>query len=177
METVQRRRMSWEDYLALPEKPRAEWVAGEVVVSPHATYDHQWISRRLANHLQQHLADLFVFETVNVWLPGDRLRIPDIAVFTVRERGLYPQTTPVLVVEVLSPGTRGEDTIRKPTEYAAGGVGQFWTVDPELRIIEAFGNSAGSWDLLLHLDDATPTGEVVVAGHGTVPLDLREILG
>lgn len=33
METLQRLRMSYDEYLALPEDVRAKWVDGEVVVS------------------------------------------------------------------------------------------------------------------------------------------------
>ena len=55
LSTLERRRMSWENYLALPEHPRTEWVDGEVVVTPGASWPHQRASRRLANHLEVHL--------------------------------------------------------------------------------------------------------------------------
>lgn len=34
----------------------------------------------------------------------------------------------------------------------------------------------GEWERVLRLDDATPAGEVVVGAHGTVPLDLRDVV-
>ena len=84
---------------------------------------------------------------------------------------------PVLVIEVLSPSTRAEDTIRKSMEYAEGGIGQYWIVDPDLRAIDVLINADGSWDVLAHLDDTHPTAEIGVPGQGTVPLDLAGILG
>lgn len=58
METLQRLRMSWDEYLALPEKPKAEWVDGEVVVSPSPTIRHQLISRRVSTAIEHALPDL-----------------------------------------------------------------------------------------------------------------------
>ncbi|MDT0203077.1 Uma2 family endonuclease [Nocardioides sp. AE5] len=173
---LQRLRMSWEEYLALPERPRAEWVDGEVVVTPAASFEHQAVSRRLANRLETDLAGLHVYEAVNLRLPRDRIRIPDVAVFPSRERGYLSESVPVVVVEVLSPSTRSEDLLRKSVEYAEAGISQYWVLDPAASSLEVFDLVEGRWEPLLRLDDSTPTGEVVVDGHGTVPLDLRKIL-
>jgi len=45
--------------------------------------------------------------------------------------GPYIVETPVLVVEVLSPGNRGTDLVDKPAEYAAAGLDHYWAVDPD----------------------------------------------
>jgi len=55
------------------------------------------------------------------------VRVPDVLVFRERVDDTLVTETPLLVVEVLSPSTRSEDTIRKAPEYA--GAGQFWVVD------------------------------------------------
>ena len=80
------------------------------------------------------------------------------------------------MVEVLSPSTRTEDAVRKSQEYAEARIGQFWVVDPDHRCVDVNVNVDGAWERLLHLDDAEPLGEVAVAEHGVVPLDLRVIL-
>lgn len=173
---LQRLRMSWEEYLALPERPRAEWVAGEVVVSPPVGPDHGFAAGGLVALLRRDLADAVVFTEVGLRLPGDRLRAPDVMVTDAWPEGPWVVDPPVLVVEVLSPSTRSEDTVRKSAEYAAGEVGQYWILDPEQRWLEVLRADRGGWSPLLRLDDDTPRGQVVVPGHGVVDLDLTTML-
>ncbi|WP_367992328.1 Uma2 family endonuclease [Nocardioides eburneus] len=176
METLQHLRMSWEEYLQLPEKPKAEWVDGEVVVSPPVGQPHGVSTLRLGARLLECLPGLVVMTEVGVRLPRNRVRAPDLMVVEHRTDERFVTDPPVLVVEVLSPSTRSEDTIRKSMEYAAGGVGQYWILDPELRALDIHANRDGAWQPLLHLDEARPIGEVTVAGH-VVSLDLGDVLG
>jgi Uma2 family endonuclease len=174
---LRRLRMSWEEFLALPSGLRTEWVDGEVVVSPPVGRGHFAAAGRLGAALTMALPELLVGPELGVWLPGNRLRAPDLAAIEKRpSTTTFVEEAPVLVVEVLSPSTRAEDTIRKPPEYAGAGIGQFWVVDPDGRSVDVFENVEGTWELLLHLDDAQPTGEVTVGAHGVVPLDLAWIL-
>jgi Uma2 family endonuclease len=175
VETLQRIPMSWEDYLRTPEHPKHEWVDGVCVVSPIATNPHQRVVMRLT-HLIAGALGVDALPGANVKLPRNRVRIPDVVVPRVWEDGLFIETAPLLVVEVLSPSTRAEDTMRKSREYAEGGVDQYWVVDPELRRIDVFVNQDGEWEPALHLDDASPTGAVAVEPHGEVPVDLCAIL-
>ena len=89
-------------------------------------------------------------------------------------RACSPET-PALVVEVLAPGTRAEDTLRKSREYGDAGIGQYWLVDPDLRTIDVLDNTDGAWGVMAHLDDDHPTAEITVGGHGVVPLDLSAV--
>jgi Uma2 family endonuclease len=173
---LQRVRMSWDDYLALPDKPRAEWVDGEVVVSPPVAFGHGDAVAGLVVVLRAALPSLLVVTEVGVRLPGNRVRAPDLTVTETRPSGRFVEAPPVLVVEVLAPSTRSEDTVRKPGEYAAGGVDQLWIVDPDHLTIDVYALCDGQWDPLLHLDEQHPAGEVVVGVHGTVDLRLAEII-
>ncbi|MFB9311608.1 Uma2 family endonuclease [Nocardioides plantarum] len=173
---LQRLRMSWDDYLLLPEKPKAEWVDGEVVVSPPVSFDHGEAVGGLMVALRTALPDLRTVTEVGVHLPRNRVRAPDLMVVDRRPEGRWVTQTPVLVVEVLSPSTRSEDTMRKSREYLSAGILQYWIVDPEAHAIDVFEAAGGDWERVLRLDEATPTGEVVVGAHGTVPLDLRDVV-
>lgn len=173
---LRRLHMSWEDYLRLPEKPKAEWVDGEVVVSPPVSFDHGDAVGGLVVALRTFLPGLRVVTEVGVWLPRNRLRAPDLMAVAQKPEGRWVTDPPVLVVEVLSPSTRSEDTMRKSREYLSAGISQYWIVDPEARAIDVFEAVDGEWERLLRLDDASPTGEVVVGGHGTVPVDLHDIV-
>ena len=167
--------MSYEEWFALPEKPRAEWVDGEVVVNPGASYPHQDASFRLTAALRAGLPDLVIVQEVCIALPNNRIRIPDISVLDHAPAGFVVTDRPRLVVEILSPSTRGEDTVRKSGEYAAAAIEQYWLLDPELYALDAYANDSGGWAPLLHLDHHIPDGHVEVAGT-PVQLRLSELL-
>ncbi|MCR1786039.1 Uma2 family endonuclease [Nocardioides carbamazepini] len=170
--------MSYEEWLALPEKPKVEWVDGEAVFHRSGSPDHQDAAANLLILLRQSLTGVKVYPEVAVRLPRNRVRIPDLLVTERRPEGHHVIEPPLLMVEVLSPSTRTEDLFRKSLEYAAGGVGQYWIVDRRLHSIDVLGNEDGEWSVvLLHLDEETPSGEVAVGEHGVVPLDLAAVLG
>ncbi|MFT4189600.1 MAG: Uma2 family endonuclease [Aeromicrobium sp.] len=177
MRAVERRRMSYDDYLALPESTRAEWVDGEVVVNPPPSYHHQRSSLRIARILEDALPSLFVVEAAGIRLPGNRERIPDIMVLDREPEGPYVDYAAVLVVEILSPSTRTEDTVRKSAEYLAGDVGQYWILDPSGYCLDVLAGSGTEWKPVARLDEVTPEGRVEVGRHGVVAVDLRAVLG
>lgn len=176
MPALQRLRMSYDEYLALPEGMRAEWVDGEVVVTPPPSFQHQIASRRISRRLEASLPDLIVVDAVGVELPGSRVRIPDVVAVTRVPDGPCVTDAPVIALEVLSPSTRSEDLVRKSTEYLAAGVSQYWVVDPEDRSIVVYRSGSGGWEPHAHVDDRGPTTVVPVPPYGEVPLDLTEIL-
>jgi Uma2 family endonuclease len=176
VEGVQRLRMSWEEYERLPEWPRTEWVDGEVLVMSPPAQPHASAVARLIMALGRAFPDLEIGTEAGLWLPRNRLRGPDVMMAESRTDETHRTTMPLLVAEVLSRSTRGEDTIRKPMEYAEGGVPRYWIVDPELRTIEALLNVDGAWETEAHLDDSEPVAEIAIGDHGSVVLDLREIL-
>jgi Uma2 family endonuclease len=169
--------MSLEDYFALPEGTRAEWVDGEVIVSPPPHLRHQAAGSRLLAVLASALPGLAVLYEPGVRIGADKYRIPDLAVLRSVEDAVFAEQTPVLVVEILSASSRGEDTLRKSAEYAAAGVGQYWIVDRDHYSLTVLGNNGAGWDLLLELGEGEPTGSVAVGDDGTVELDLAELLG
>lgn len=175
-EPLQRVRMSWEEFLALPDWPRAEWVDGEVVLlmSP-PLFDHGDATMQLALLLGPLFPQHYLVPEVFLVLPRNRVRLPDLMLVEHRPPDGWVREAPLLVVEVLSRSTRSEDTIRKSMDYAAGGVGQYWVVDPELRAIDVWRLVEGEWELTVRLDDDHPTAEVELAGV-TVPLDIARLL-
>ena len=78
--------------------------------------------------------DLFVVREMSIVL-GDRQRPePDLSVIERRVVGdgnemWYPGDAVRLVVEVVSPESRGRDRTRKPQLYAAAGIPHFWVVE------------------------------------------------
>ncbi|WP_242625192.1 Uma2 family endonuclease [Krasilnikovia cinnamomea] len=60
-------------------------------------------------------------------------RIPDLIVWSrAQADGVWlPVTDVLLVVEIVSPGSEGIDTVTKRAEYAAAGIPQYWMVDQD----------------------------------------------
>lgn len=173
---LERRRMSYDEFLALPADVRAEYVDGEVIVSPPADWEHQSVAFRVARAIDGALPDLVTVTEAGVATAEWKRRIPDVAVAETMPGELWAEQPLVIAVEVLSPGTRTEDTLRKSGEYQQAGVGQYWIVDREHRRLTVLLNTGTEWAIAHELDEQQPVAEVEVAGHGTVPLDLGDIL-
>lgn len=174
---VRRVPMTWDEYLELPDKPKAEWVDGTAVISPtFESLTHGAAVVKVAAALMDALPDLHVLGRCGVVLPDNRLRTPDLTVVRSLDTGDWVEQVPVLVVEVLSKSSWSEDMVVKSVEYVRAGVGQYWTVDPDDRNLEVDENVDGLWRSLLRLDDAHPVGAVSVGAHGVVHLDLNDIL-
>src|SRR4029453_10297828 len=132
--------LSLEQWDALELDPTRRWELSEgtLIMSPRPHPRHQRISIRLIRLLQDHLPDGFdavpeVEVTTSASFPPS-VRDPDIVV--VRDHvfeqrsARVPAADVVLVVEVVSPGSRGTDHVMKLHEYAKAGIGNYWIVDP-----------------------------------------------
>jgi Uma2 family endonuclease len=168
--------MSWQQYLELPEKPRAEWVDGvAVIMNAPPRFDHGSAAAQLILLLGPRFPDHYVVTEVFLRLPRNRVRLPDVMLTASRPDDGWVSEPPPMVAEVLSQSTRSEDMVRKSVEYAEAGIGQYWLVDPELRSIEVMHNVDGAWEVLARVDDDHPEAEVELEG-ATVRLDLGQVI-
>jgi Uma2 family endonuclease len=175
-ETLLRLPMSWEQYLLLPDKPKAEWVDGvAVIMNGPPGFAHGHATVRLAAQLLAALPDHRIATEAMLKLPRNRVRLPDLMVVSKAPDGDMVVDPPLMVVEVLSRSTRSEDMIRKSVEYREAGIGQYWLLDPQLRTLEVLANVDDVWETALWLDDGHPEGSVELAGV-TIQLNLREML-
>jgi Uma2 family endonuclease len=168
--------MSWEQYLKLPEQPKAEWVRGvAVIMNAPPLFEHGRVMVELTVMLHSALPRLHLVSDVNLRLADDVVRRPDLMVTDVVPPDGWVSVPPLLVVEILSRSTEEVDRGVKASEYADFGIGQYWLVDPRKRTMEVMRNVAGGWHTLALLDDDHPELTVVVGGTA-VSLDLREVL-
>jgi Uma2 family endonuclease len=175
-EKLIRRRMSLEEYLNLPEGDRSEYLDGFVIMAPQARVMHEAVVYQVVRLLGDAFPGAWPLPGANVLTIRDGHRIPDVVLIRELEDVVWLATPPALVVEVLSRSTRDEDLLRKPTEYAEAGIGQYWIIDQQHRTLMVIDNDGGAPTIILELDDDHPGGEVQVADLGTVVIDLPALL-
>jgi Uma2 family endonuclease len=130
-----------------PDRTRRwELSEGTLIMSPRPQPWHQRISKRLTRLLDDHLPDGLeavpdIEVTTSTTFPPS-VRDPDIVVISNRvfERRLarVPAADVVLVVEIVSPGSRRMDHVMKLHEYAKAGIENYWIVDPDAPAHERF---------------------------------------
>ncbi|MGV0746163.1 Uma2 family endonuclease [Mycolicibacterium sp. XJ870] len=127
------------DSLELDPTRRWELSEGTLIMSPRPQLGHQRISKRLTRLLDDHLPDGLeavpeIEVTTSAAFPPS-VRDPDIAVIPDRLFGRRVSRVPaadvVLVIEIVSPGSRGTDNVMKLHEYAKAGIPHYWIVDPD----------------------------------------------
>jgi Uma2 family endonuclease len=141
------RRMCFEEYLELDvEGKLVEWVDGEARISMHVTDHHQRVVLFLSSLLHTYClttgagvvrTEPYAFRA----RPGGNAREPDILFVAERHRhrlGVqYLDGPPDIVVEVVSRDSVRRDREEKFREYAAGGVPEYWIIDPRPGLLRA----------------------------------------
>jgi Uma2 family endonuclease len=160
-----------------------EVLDGALIVNPSPLPVHQRMARRLAAALEEQLPAGWQLETdVDVMLAEEPLDYltPDILVFDAQ----VPLTTrPIrgdsvlLVVEVVSKGSRREDRGSKPLAYAEAGIPHFWRVEGPAS--GALAVSVHTFELDRQAIGYTATGvhqtALAVARPGPIKIDLTTL--
>lgn len=176
-----------DEYVALgeDEHQRCELQEGSLVMSPSPDPDHANAMGELYVQLRRQVpGNLEVLLDIDVDLdlaPADQpgfVRRPDLIVVErsararARDGGLIRASEVVLVIEVVSPGSRRLDNVVKRGEYADAGIGHYWIVDIErpvsllaCHLTEAFG----------YVDDGAVTGQLKTLTPFPVEIDLTAL--
>lgn len=133
-------RMTANEFMALPEShTRYELLDGIVIVSPSPSFWHQRVVSEVLVEISTYLranAVGVVVADIDVRLGDNLVYRPDL-VFLGHEKAARctdrVEVVPDLVVEVVSPASRGYDARTKHADYEAAGVGEHWLIDPRRR--------------------------------------------
>ncbi len=136
-------RATRDEFMNLPEGTLAEYIGGEILVSPSPKTRHQRIVQRILKALDNFVeaqghGEVFV-APYDVHLPSGDVVQPDVLFVSAARSAIvqdWVRGAPDLVVEVLSPETRGRDLDVKSALYAQNGVAEAWFVDPDGGTVE-----------------------------------------
>ena len=154
-----------EDVLNLPaDAPRVELVDGVMVVVPSPSPDHQDIAGLLWHWLRRNAPDRYrASYAIGVSVSLKSTFEPDVVLFDRDAFGgnhYLPPDRVVLVVEVVSPGSRKQDRLVKPVDYGRAGIPYYWRIEQDPVHLFAYRLSKdGAYDLmadsaeLLELDE------------------------
>lgn len=140
-----------EEFLQLPAGgPPSELVRGVVVIMNQPNFNHGLITANVNSLLQsfvkqQNLGRTVITDSgVITERDPDSVRGPDVAYYTyeripkgTRIRG-YPDVTPDLVFEVLSPSDRWSEVLTKVAEFLKAGVRAACVLDPDNDTVQVY---------------------------------------
>ena len=145
-------KLTYEDYLQFPEdESRHEIIDGDHYVSAAPFVPHQRILKRLMVQLYRKFEETGLGEVlpapVAVVLSRTDVVEPDLVVVLDEHASMIRREriegAPDLVVEILSPSTAYRDRGLKLDLYRKSGVGEYWIVDPERRVVQQYVLAAG----------------------------------
>ena len=138
-------KMTYEEFLAWADEDMlAEWVDGEVMMYTPASKRHQDIGGFLYEVLRAYARPRRLGEVVQApfQMKLEHGREPDLLFVTQehleRLKETYLDGPADLVVEIISPESLERDRGAKFAEYEAGGVAEYWLLDPLRRWAEFY---------------------------------------
>jgi prevent-host-death family protein len=144
-------RISYDDYLTLvnSSEQRYELIYGEIYLMASPTFNHQITVNEIAGHFYNYFKgkrcrsltapfDVRLFGFAAKFEEDPNVVQPDVIVICdadkVNETNKY-EGIPTLIVEVLSPSTKGKDLVTKLNLYMKSGVSEYWIVDLDSKRI------------------------------------------
>lgn len=140
-------KLTYDDYLNLPnDGKRHEIIDGEHYMTPAPQTRHQIVLRNIGRILSIYVEDndlgQLLYAPIDVLLSETTVVQPDIIFIRKKREQIikrnYIEGPPDLIIEILSPGNENLDRVTKMKHYAIFGVGEYWLIDYEARILEQY---------------------------------------
>jgi len=166
--------LSWQEYEALGEDVRGEYIGGRLYVNAFPAGRHQRLCHRLWQQLESQVPEGYEVNGTIGWKPAADEFGPDLIVYRAQdydEEAPRFTGTPLLVVEVLSQNV-GRDTVIKAHRYAKVGLPQYWLVNPAgaIEILNLESADEGLFRIDTRL--TAEVGTVKLADGTTVTIDV-----
>ncbi|MFC7752039.1 Uma2 family endonuclease [Tsukamurella soli] len=155
--------MSLAEWRALGEDTvgRSELQEGVRIVSPRPGIAHMDAVYELWMQLREQMPNGFrtvaeVDVVVDPQTPAT-VRAPDLVVYKSGASAPLPAADVVVVIEILSPGTRRVDRVTKRSEYADAGIRAYWIVDLDGPRLTELTLAGGEYSAKEHVGEFTTT--------------------
>jgi Uma2 family endonuclease len=128
--------MSIAEFELLPDVPgKQELLEGELISFPPAKCTHNKVAEALFRLLMPVCDASCLHVEAGYQMSPDTWLQPDVSVEwpDQREANDYLQGSPMLAIEVVSPGNRAEEIDRKISNYLKHGAEEVWIVNPRTR--------------------------------------------
>lgn len=150
LQATTKRLYSFEEYLTYDDGTDNlyELIDGELVMVPLPTADHSDAIDLLEDIFREQIRgngqpwivknDVGVYIGINPETGKERSRTPDVCVLTLEQWAILKadktssailKTAPLLVVEIVSPGSKKIDYRNKQSDYESAKVSEYWIVD------------------------------------------------
>ena len=158
--TIRKKKISFEDFLTKFDGKHAEWIDGEVIEFMSASDKHQDLVRFFTVVLGVFIEekDLGIIRTAPMTIRlSERGREPDL--FFVAKNRLdklkktYFDGSPDLIIEIISPESRGRDRGDKFYEYEIAGVCEYWIIDYEREKVEFYNLDKDGFFQMVYADE------------------------
>ncbi len=132
-------RISYEAFLERYNGQHAEWIDGNVMITPPVSSTHARLTAYLLVLLSGYASlkeqgEVFITPFNMKLAEQKRGREPDLmfvsAAHADRVKANFLEGPADLAIEIVSPESDQRDRIRKFGEYQAGGVTEYWIIDP-----------------------------------------------
>ncbi len=181
-----------EDCLSFPEGTRMELIDGVLYDMASPTAIHQMIVgqvfARIAAVLDSVPGDCDVFTSpLDVQFSEENIKDqfePDMLIVCGKHKYSSKAEkilgSPDMVMEVVSPSSRGKDRVLKLNKYLENGVREYWIVDPEVMEIHVYSSEGSPGFVRYSFEDVVPLrifdGKISV-NFAAITRRLRERLG
>lgn len=181
MEALNREFMYTTDYIeALPEGERAELIDGRIYYMASPTRTHQqllgYLYRKIADYIDDQKGSCEVdLAPFAVYLNNDNRTYVEPDIVVVCDRGKLDDKgchgAPDWVIEIVSPGSKDMDYLRKLIKYNDAGVREYWIVDTAKECVAVYNFENGT-------KEDYAFGEDVPAGiYADFSIQVQKIIG
>jgi Uma2 family endonuclease len=157
-------------YNSINESDKVEFIHGETIYQPPATFKNSLVSSNLLYLLLHHIKTTndggrICIEKILIELTRNSYE-PDICYFRKEvadtftdNQMLFP--TPDFIVEILSPSTEKIDREIKFRDYAQHEVKEYWIIDPDKETIEQYELKDKQFELLVKVKSGSVASKAI----------------